>query len=434
MFKEFILKNIVFKKRLELLEKKKKLYKEIIKEEDIYNYQLHKFNNTWNYCINNLPFYKMWKQKHNLPEKISSISDLKEFPILTKKDIHENKDLILENLENYDLISTGGTSGITTEFPTSKHDRDITYINAYLCRSWWGIKPMDNILMFWGHSHLFGKGLKGYINHIKRRFSDFLINTTRISSYSLTNENVKDFYEEIIEVKPESIISYSSNIFKICKHMESNNLYYKDNNLKGIILTSETVTNVDINLINKYLNTNVINEYGMAETGVISYSYEATNNIKTLWDSFILTSNDDELIITTINDSIFPLINYTSEDVLVVKEIYKESILSISSIEGKVRNVLNISFLDGTSQEISTIFFDHVLKNYPNIYSIHYKQDDINVIIYLTSNISLDLLNLNDFLRNEVKKEFLNIDFLKITMVQVDNVDKTIAGKNKTLL
>ena len=435
LISDYILKNTILAKRLKLLDKKKELYSSVTDDEDIYIYQLNRFNTTWKHCITNIPFYIKWQKEHSLPDQIASIEDLKIFPVLTKTEIHANQEFILENLKDYYLTSTGGTSGITTHFPTSNENADGAYVNAYLGRSWWGIEPLNNILMFWGHSHLFGRGYKRYIRQIKRKVSDILINTIKISSYSLDAYNIKEFYQSIEKVSPQSIISYSSNIFKICKYMQKNNLFYKSETLKGVILTSESVTQVDVDLINKYLSANVINEYGMAETGSIAYSFSETNNIKTFWDSFILTIDDkNELIITTIGNSIFPLINYTSEDIVIPAKAYKGSILSLSAVEGKVRSVLEVSLIGKSVKNISTIFFDHILKYYENIYSISYRQENAKVSIFLTSDIRLDIKQLKEYFESEVNKEFSDIDFTKIEIVQVDSVEKTIAGKNKTLI
>ena len=39
-----------------------------------------------------------------------------------------------------------------------------------------------------------------------------------------------------------------------------------------MVVTSETVTDYDVNLIEKVFNVPCVIEYGMAETGVIAYS------------------------------------------------------------------------------------------------------------------------------------------------------------------
>jgi phenylacetate-CoA ligase len=431
----FFIKKTILQKRLFLLEKKKKKYQEIIRDEDIYDYQIEKFNKIWKYCITKIPFYIAWQKTHNLPNKISTVEELKLFPILTKNCLNENQSFILKELNNFSLTSTGGTSGITLHFPTSKVNSDEAYVNAYLGRHWWNINPLEKILMFWGHSHLFGKGFNRILNQVKRAVIDFFINTKRISSYSLDAKNVETFYKKIKSSRPNVIISYSSNIFKICKYMENQKLQYHGPKLKGIILTSEIVTKADTKLIKECLNTNVINEYGMAETGPMAYSYEETDNIRVFWDDFILTSNNQkDLYITTIGNPIFPLINYYSEDIVQIKNQYKDSILFLNEIQGKLRDVLNVKMLDGSIKKISAIFFDHVLKFYPNIYSMHYKQDGSNVDIFLTSDIKIDLSDVKHYLSKEVSKEFSGIDFDSLIIMQLNEVQKTIAGKNKTLL
>jgi phenylacetate-CoA ligase len=431
----FIIKTAFLGRRLTILNLKKKRYLKITSQEEIYRYQIEAFNKTWNFCVNNIPFYKKWQKDFNLPLRINSIQDLKLFPVLTKNYINQNQDFILKGLTNYYLTSTGGTSGVTTHFPTSKANADEAYANSYLGRSWWDIDPLDNILMFWGHSHLFGKGLYRYIRKFRRWLSDILINTRRISCYDLDSKSVHSFYEAIKSLNPKAIISYSSNVFKVCQYMKSNSLAINDSMMKGVILTSESVTKRDIQLIEKYLNTNVINEYGMAETGSIAYSYEKTNNIRIFWDSFIVTNNENkELFLTTIGPSVFPLINYSSEDLIEVKSEYKQSVLYISSILGKVRDVLNISMINGKNKEISTIFFDHVLKFYPDIYSIHYSQKESSVEISFTSDKKLNLFDIKNYMIKEISKEFNDINFSCLNLKQIAETKKTLAGKNQTLI
>lgn len=431
-----LVKCFFFNKKIHKISDKKILYSEYTNNKDITNYQIDKFNKLWMDISVNIPFYKMWKKKYSLPDKINSISELKEFPVMTKNTINEYKELIFNELVDYRIMSTGGTSGVTTEFPMSNLDSIEAYTNAYLGRSWWDIKPLDDILMFWGHSHLFGKGLGGKLNYYKKEFANYLINTKKISSYKLDVTNVKSFYENIIENNPSCIISYSSNIFKICKYMEENNLVYKNKKLKAIILTSETVNNADVDLIKKLLCPNVVNEYGMAETGSIAYSNDYTNEIKVFWDSFIITTNEsDELILTTIGSKLFPLINYSSEDKIKVNSEHNGSIIAIASIEGKIRNILNIRLKDGSIKEVSTILFDHIIKYYPNIYSIQYKQSDGNNIeIHITSNKKINLIDLKQYVDNKLKIEIENIDYDSIIFKQAKDIEKTIAGKNKIIL
>jgi len=430
------IKNIFFSERLRIIEEKKKLYSEITENEKITEYQLSQLNKVWHDAYTNLPFYRDWKEKHSLPDKIESIEQLKNFPVLTKRDIYENQEYIKEGLTDFYMTSTGGTSGITTHFPTSKNDADHTYANAYLGRSWWDIQPLNRILMFWGHSHLFGKGLKRHVKQFKRKLSDLLINTKKVSSYALNQHNVANFYDTIVKDDPEVIISYTSNLFQICKYMESKGVKYKSDNFKGIILTSETATDADVAILKERFNTNIIHEYGMAETGAMAYSDKETDNIRILWDSFICTVDESSTLhLTTILPKVFPLFNYTSEDLVEVRDVFDESIISLRFIKGKERDIVWVKDLNNEKMVISTIFLDHVLKFYPNIYSVHYKQaEEGTVTIGLTSDVELDINDLNKYFAKEAGKEFDNLDYSKFTIRQVDNIGKTVAGKKKTFM
>jgi phenylacetate-CoA ligase len=435
MIKEFILKNIVFKKRLNLLNKKIRLYKHVKDDIDIVQFQIKKFNLIWEKAYKNISFYKKWKEDYRLPDRITSIEELKGFPILTKNDVRENIDSITDGLEDFYLITTGGTSGITASFPSTKLEDDEIYANGYLGKSWWNINPLDSILMFWGHSHLFGKGRKRYFNKFKRKFNDYMINTIRISSYSLSYKNVKSFYDVILSSNPKVIITYSSNIYKICQYMVANSICYLPKKLKYIILTSETVTGADISLIKRNFKASVILEYGMAETGQIAYSYGDTENIRVFWDSFIVTVDDkSKLYLTTIMNKSFPLINYDSEDLVTTKKEYKGSVLNLLNIKGKTRDVLKVPFNGQSEQEISAIFFDHALKSIPNVFSINYKQEKYGIQIFISSDIDLDLDNLRKIFYDEILNDFPNMKTECIKIVQLNQQFKTIAGKNQIIV
>jgi len=424
------LRKFVFRERLTLLEEKKRLYRATTDPEEIRCFQLERLNKVWQAAYTSIPFYKKWKTDHDLPDSITSFEALENFPPLTKKVIYENQEFIQEGLVDYYLTSTGGTSGVTTHFPTSKRDADEAYANAYLGRSWWGIQPFSPILMYWGHSHLFGTGVKGLVKKFKRKVNDWLINTVKISSYGLDAGNVRRFYDAIPRSSARTIISYTSNLFKICKFMESEGLQRPDSPLENVILTSETATDADVAVIKKHLQANVIHEYGMAETGVIAYSDQETDNIRVLWDSFIVQVDDSgKLYLTTLCHKVFPLFRYDSEDRVEICDSQGSSVLALRAIEGKVRNILSVPGMNRETLTISTIFFDHVLKYYPGIYAVQYRQLDDGIEIVLSSDKLLRLVELKKYMIQEARKEFANIDFGKVLLTQGKS-GKTIAGKH----
>ncbi len=431
MFINEILKKTIFKHRLNLLEEKRKLYSKIVSSEDIYDYQIIQFNRIWQNAIDNIPFYIMWKEKYNLPDRIEAIEELKKFPILTKKDIQQNQNLIFSHLSDYNTISTGGSTGEPTKFPVSKEESDFSYANHYLARGWWDIKSLDEVLLFWGHSHLFGGGIKGQINQYKRVLSDWLINTTRLNAYDMSVNTLGKYYQKLKNSNPSMILGYTSTIYKIAKYIQENNLDIglKDN-LKGVVVTSETVTQYDIDLIESVFKVPCIIEYGMAETGVIAYSKEASNNIKIFWDSFIVIKDDaNTLLVSTISNKLFPLINYRTDDIVDSED--KLSILTIKKIEGREKDILKVNSKNG-ELELSGILMIHLLKAYQGIYEIQFKQKDrLKVEISFTGDKKLNITDIASYFINNIKINHPDINENSFTFKQVQEIPKTIAGKAK---
>lgn len=429
--KKFILKNIILKKRFDLIKRKKDLYMSVTNPVDIYSYQLGKFNQVWSKAIGEIPFYTMWKAKHNLPAKIKSLEELKYFPVLTKNDIQQNEQLIFADLRDYTVMSTGGSTGEPTKFPTSKIEGLNGYANHYLARGWWGIKPLDDILLFWGHSHLFGRGIKGQINQSKRIILDWLINTRRLNAYDMSADTLGKYYQELKKLNPSMMLGYTSTIYKIAKYIEENRLNIGNKSrLKGVVVTSETVTDYDIELIENIFKVPCILEYGMAETGVIAYSERSSKNIKLFWDTFIGIKDENNILnITTISDKLFPLINYRTDDMIESKNEF--SILNIKKILGRKLEILEIQVRNKIF-ELSGILMVHALKQYEGVYEIQFKQlENKKVKIIFTASKKLDLKHISSFFIKNIQVDHIEIDDSCFEFQQVDDIPKTIAGKAK---
>jgi phenylacetate-CoA ligase len=434
LIKDFLIKKTLFSKRLSLLENKKNFYEKNRSEKEILDYQITKFNEVWDYAVKNIVFYKKWQEKYKLPLKISSIKELSYFPPLTKEDIQKNKDLIFSDFRKCDKILTGGSTGEPTVFPIGQEEKINNYANTYMARGWWNIKPLDIFLLFWGHSHLFGSGIKGRLNQYKRLVFDWLINTKRLNAYDMSVNTLKKYYDVFFKSNPDVVLGYTSTIYKMARYIKDNDLKIGNkSNLKGVIITSETVTEADIKLVKETFKVPVIIEYGLAETGSVAYSKESTNNLEIFWDSFIAQQDDKNILyLTNIGDKLFPLINYKTDDIVIVEDKINSSILSLKRIKGRTKDIVKIKTIDGKYLELSGILMVHILKNHPNIYGISFKQLENNCTeVSFVSDKNLNIKEVKDYFIREIKKDHENIDPAAIIISQIDKIKKTKAGKEK---
>ncbi len=433
MIKDFLIRNIVFKHRIKLLNERISIYDRILSNESIYEYQINKFNLQWRKIILDNEFYKYWHAKHNLPNQIADLSELKDFPILTKKDIQDHYDLIFSNIPNCRTVSTGGSTGEPTQFPTSRFEQLNNYANTYTGRGWCNISPLDETVLFWGHSHLFGSGIQGQYKQLKRSLSDYLVNIKRLNAYDLTVTTIDKYYQIIKKSNPIVILGYTSSIYKLAKYIKENGLNVGDkSNLAAIIATSETVSSGDVGLIEEVFGVPCVVEYGMAETGVIAYSKSDAMDLRIFWDSFIAFKDRRNILnITTINDRLFPLVNYRTDDIISTND--NCSILKMSSVNGRNKDIVKI-ISNGKVYELSGILLIHALKLYNGIFEIQFIQKQQGrVKIEFIANIEMNVTDvLNYFIKN------INVDFPDIKkdcfdIVQVNFITKTIAGKQKLI-
>ena len=415
----------------------KKLYyekKKILENENIdqrEKIQIWKFNHQWKLCHENLKFYKNYKEKNKLPNLVSDLSEIKNFPVIDKNYILENYELILKDYKNSKFTLTGGTSGNVIKFPTSYINEEQNFVNKTICKNWINSNGKERTLYIWGHSHKFGNNLlKKFFYTFLNKFKDFDQNRFRLSAYDMSHKNLENMYQALQSNNFDIIFSYASTFEILSKYLLFKN--YKHSKKIKLIFTSEHLSKECIqNLIKIFPEGKIIGEYGMAETGIIAYSVDIHDEYRVIWSDFIIQNIDDRILITEIANKHFPLINYCPDDQIILndKTKNKNSIFSISNIKGKERPFIDLKFDDSTNQKISLIIFDHLFKNIESIFSVQYfiNYIDGKLVIIFSGNSKIE--NLVSIINTYFKKKTLNVELIKIQYPI-----KTKAGKFKTIL
>lgn len=425
-------KMILLRNRSHDLDALEQNYARNTKLADVKQYQLEKFNQIWKFSQKSIPFYKMWQAKFDLPNKIDSIRTLNSFPLLTKKHINEYEDLIQETPDISRYTLTGGSSGLTTKFPMNAFDAKSAWLNTHLGRRWNNIEYNDKLFMIWGHSHLFS-GRYARLKQAKRKFKDFILGIKRVSAYDMSLKNLENIYLNICQYSPNYIIGYGSCLTLLANYIEKSGYNNLPGNLKCIVNTSEPIVEIDAALLTKIFSCPVINEYGMAEAGVIGYSILQRSPIHIMWRDYILSRKNQELILTTIGERCFPLINYSTEDYS--DGIDEDSMTKLDAVEGKVRAVMTISIKKSRKAQISVVLLDHILKQIPAISQIHYEQvSDGKVKVMYTCSEQIKDADIFEYLKQNLAKE--GMDILPDTFIfhNIQSSLTTIAGKRVVII
>ncbi len=407
------------------------LYASNYSDEFIHQYQLAKFNKIWSEVKADIPFYRYWSRKHQLPNKLMSLDELKEFPKLSKETINEHRDLIFKIDRKYSTISTGGSTGNPTLFPYEQNQLDQNYGNLYAARGWWNVQPLDKTVLLWGHSHLFGSVIKGALRNFLRSIKDNLINTKRLNAYTMSVTNLELYYQQIVNFSPRVLIGYTSCIFKISRYILDNAVEVPSSlSLKAIIVTAESVSKEEVDCIQKAFNAPVVIEYGSAEMGVVSYS-KSDGNSYVLWDSFFCYANERRVLsVTTLDRRSFPLINYYTQDIIQYQTPRNRFKLKFLSIKDRAKKFLLVAPKIGQKLSLSGNLIFHILKTFPNIYLAQCtKESDDEIINAVVSDKALDLNSVKNSFLCEIRKSNLCLAFGSVEFIQVKDATRTLAGK-----
>jgi phenylacetate-CoA ligase len=339
--------------------------------DEITRLQTYRFNAHWQRAWRELPFYTAWKEEHGLPDRIGHIDELAGFPVLTKRVLSDRRALMARTpgTERYTL--TGGTSGISTAFPMNGDDAHASWINTHLGRRWNGIEPGDRLFMIWGHSHLFSKR-GAWRKQLWRRAKDWGANIERMSAYNLSARELDAIAAGILSARPAYVIGYGSCLAQLTHHLTDRGCDLRAAGVRRVVNTSETMPPADAPHVSAAFGCPVINEYGMAEAGVIGYSSGDLYPVRVFWHDFVLRLADRRILLTTLGARCFPLIHYDTEDLSDDAMPGTGAVLALSSLLGKAREVFTLRDAEGRDRDVSVVLFDHVLKQVPQLRSLHY--------------------------------------------------------------
>lgn len=390
--------------------------------------QLDAFNVQWKRIRKEYAFYSWWAKVHDLPEKIESLEQLNTFPILTRQDLIQNRELVFSGRESNPMVTTGGSTGDPLRLPTSSKDIQSAAISNWKARSWYGISRFDRYVHIWGHAHHLGRGYRKFSRQIMRAGKDVVGNAFRISVYLVDEKSMLRQLAQILEARPSYIVGFSSAITRLAKTASHHAIHPTSPNLRAIILTADNASDEDIQLIESVFNAPVAIEYGAIETGVIAHSKGASYPLHVFTDRVILNNDvEGQARVTTLERLAFPLINYEIGDLISADFVVSGSILTINKLNGRTHERLRISDVDGKTIEFDARLAFQSLKKHQNLVSIQFIEstDRVHAVVVSTGGIQGVY---EDFV-NDLTSVLGPIDRSAVKIDQRDKPVQTIAGK-----
>jgi phenylacetate-coenzyme A ligase PaaK-like adenylate-forming protein len=420
------------RRRLRLLAERQALHRRVHDPDEIARYQLAAFNAVWGMATRRFRFYARWRDRHGLGERLADLEELRRFPILRKPDIEENFGTIAEDARPCGLVGTGGSTGPSSWFPRGAEDHGFLHSNMYLGRSWAGIAPGDNIVLIWGHDHLYGFGLKGRLNRIKRGLFDRLIGTERLSVYRLDDRSVAAYFEKIRARPGAVVVGYVSALRKLLDYVERSGIDGGSARVRAVVFCSETVFPRDLDRVRSLLGAVPLIEYGMGETGVMAYSTPGSSALTFFWDAFhCQTTGLGELLVTSLQPFRFPLINYGTGDRVVPLDDGESLPFRCARIAGRTRTLLQLTLRDGRTIEVHSELLEDCLDLVPEVRSYFIRQTGAEIEISVRTLDGCDLEATRRRFLEVIARQCDALDGSKLRFSPLTQEPYTVAGKRR---
>ena len=281
-------------------------------------------------------YHDTFKSVNLQPDDINSYEDFARLPIINKKTLKNNYKKVITKktkTKDYTISHTGGTTGEPFSILIdNKREHPATSAAFLLNRESIGINPFKKMNELMIKSNPINE-IKDLSSINKKSFSDrlkyfFFSEIFGIKSLDIKEENIFKIQSIIKDNNIEVLYGFSLNILylaKLCK-MKNINL-----NIKYVIPIAETLSEQQIKFITDTFNCRLYMDYGASEcmrmgfecNQHFGYHMDIYNYYFEYLDDNGKISQPDEntnLIVTNLNNYIFPLIRYWIGDQCILSE------------------------------------------------------------------------------------------------------------------
>jgi len=339
-------------------------------------WQLGRINELWTEQQQRIPAYIDSVASGGLPRAFGSVQEFVErFPATTKKMVQTDMDRLSDPSRPADFtFTTGGSTGEPTKIPfwNSEHFHSIP--DRWMCRAWYGVRPSDRLFMIWGHSHLLGTGLKGWLNGRWRGLKDSMLGYRRFSAYQLDPAKLRAACDEMLAYRPRYVIGYSAALGYFCRVNADRAAELHALKLRMAVGTGESFPFEDsVQVINRTLGCPVAMEYGSVETSIMGFSRPATVGMgwfDLFWRSFFFEAGEPGpsggrvIRVTSLFPKKFPLLRYEIGDEVTL--VGNDSPLGLARVQQIVGKTLSfVTLADGT--KVHSVAFEHSVRTVPGV-------------------------------------------------------------------
>ena len=396
------------------------------------------------HCQRNVPFYRDAMKASGFDLKnFRSLDDLRSLPLVTKSDLRRNYEQFRAegNQGVYDVWSSSGSTGEPFSFIRDRRSiKANTFAALARGRRWWGMEYGLPEGMIWsGLSDLTGT-VGGRFAALRRRISWSLKNVTLVDVYLLNDEAIQGAYQAFERSRPKGLRAIASGLLRFCDGIEKLGLDGRKLGIEIAIYTGEGLSNPQRQRIETILGCKTVSEYGCTELGIIAFECpEGGLHIshENLIVEYLVNGRPaqegerGELVITNLNDRIYPLLRYKTGDIAVPTDRTcpcGRSLPLMKEMQGREHDFIQTP----QGKTIHGLFFTHLFDQLQQVRQFRVIQKQ------------LDQLSFEIVIAGEEKNRICSLvqtmaqdkldEPMKVSVLAVDSIPVSSSGKTRWII
>jgi len=282
--------------------------------------QLHALQSQLRHAYETVPYYRRaWDAAGLHPSVVTSVDDLKYFPILTKADIRANGPELRSELYANSKVRIKTTSGSTgVPLKIFLDERAAQWKTACTIRAdqWSGYTLGQRVAKVWGNPEYRHFGLKGRVmNH-------FVDRAIYLDTIGLNDARIREFASHLRKHQPGLLFGHAHSLYLLACALKKGKI--DDIRPNGIISTAMPLHDWQRVVIEEVFGTKACNRYGCEEVSLIASECPAHNGLHIAAESVFVEvqggGSTGKLLITDLSNAAMPLIRYQIGDVATLSD------------------------------------------------------------------------------------------------------------------
>lgn len=277
--------------------------------------QLHKLRAVLAAAYDNAFYRSRFRERELTPESIRTLADLSRIPILEKSDLPALLRCCASpnsRLPNKMVRKSAGSMGTPNIVVTAPQPNACSLAARYRAYGWYGIRPGDRELRFWG---------RPLPSDVTSKLKTRILNRTLVDSTSITPDGFGRIVESIHRFRPDYAYGYSSMIAMFAEQYAQLPSRQQILSLKAAVCTAEASSAAQRRRIALQLRCPVAQEYGCSEVDIIAFQCPQ-NRLHIVPENVLVELipvpgaplHHGEVVVTDLNNLQMPLIRYRLGD------------------------------------------------------------------------------------------------------------------------